>query len=563
MRYGHRLLLPLTLTGILLGSGCNTADAGPDRQVLNPYSSVDWDDHVPIHSMTHYHAARGDWQHALPANRNLGQHGTGTRGHVQEAYDMGFRHLVFNNYYPAAPLHPIPEEWMRDYPDATFSPNAEHASYVDTGLHANSLGSLFRSGYGHQVDVSQVDGSPFLYTFDDVNDYDPDRPWTSVYRLDVRVEGPDDPEARVSIHGAELVDRQSLEPLPNGAVEGHDVACEDEACHTQFEQIWVRSSGQSIEVRLEYDDSVGEVAQFRLMQGTNRPWRQVMGAILDGEQPEEGDADGLLYPDGGGITLNHPGEPTADPYLEMLDFDERVLGMEVWNDRRWFGVEDEAPHDRYYRNWNDVLATGRRAWGFFSKDHRHYGRGRNVLLVPPLDGLDHEERERVLLRAYRQGEFFGLLGASHVDADGNVAAPYDHSDFRFTRIEVVPTGSSDGTLHVEVAGNDMDRRPQVAVRFMTEEGAEAIFHGPSGEFPLVREDGTRPVFVRVEAFALPTRHADERPISLEEMAAAHVYEIARLHDRVGHVHPNLVDEPGEEPIPIADMIFSQAIRIPR
>ncbi len=39
---------------------------------------------------------------------------------------------------------------------------------------------------------------------------------------------------------------------------------------------------------------------------------------------------GLIDPEGGGITLNHPGGK-MDTYLEMLDFDSRVLGLEVWN----------------------------------------------------------------------------------------------------------------------------------------------------------------------------------------------------------------------------------------
>ncbi|HCN78573.1 MAG TPA: hypothetical protein DIT13_15435 [Verrucomicrobiales bacterium] len=60
--------------------------------------------------------------------------------------------------------------------------------------------------------------------------------------------------------------------------------------------------------------------QYRLMQGTNRPWRDVFREAFEK----------LQHPDGGGMTLNHPTGKLAD-YLPMLDFDPRVLGIEVWS----------------------------------------------------------------------------------------------------------------------------------------------------------------------------------------------------------------------------------------
>ena len=109
----------------------------------------------------------------------------------------------------------------------------------------------------------------------------------------------------------------------------------------------------------------------------------------------------LQYPDGGGITLNHPVYPSADPesiynFMEMLDYDERVLGIEIYN----------SGSLRHLSSWDTILSTGRRCWGFAVIDW--YGPkieatyGSNILLVPALTEED-------CLRAYRNGEFYAQL----------------------------------------------------------------------------------------------------------------------------------------------------------
>lgn len=527
---------------------CASPAAAPDPVIHNPYAGVDWETTTFVHSMSHYHSGRP------PEQR-------------QEAYDMGLRHLAFTNYYPAAPLYPADPEWQRQFPDATFSPNSEHASFIDSDVHANALGSLFRSGYGHPVhalpdavDPASIEGAPLVYTFDDVNTFDPAQPWLGIYRLDLTVAGERDPNAKVTVRGGERVEWGTFETVGDGGVEIHPVACSDSGCTTRSEQIYLRSLGSAIEVTVDYDAEVGQVRQFRLMQGSNRPWRQVFRGILDGDTTAQGETRGLLYPDGGGITINHPGQDSIDQYIEMLDFDPRVLGIEVWNDRRWFGVQDEPPHDRYYQHWDDLLATGRRAYGFFVKDHRRYGQGRNVLLVPALEGLPADQRERALLRAYRQGTFFGLMGASAVDGEGRVAFPYDRSDFRFSKIVVEDGPNGRPALRVAVTGND-EERPELVLRFISDRGIESVHRTAEAVLPLVDADGSHPVYVRVEAFALPRTHLQGQPLDADSMAHESVYEIARIHDRLGHVHPNRVDARGQEPIPVADMIFSQAVRL--
>lgn len=103
--------------------------------------------------------------------------------------------------------------------------------------------------------------------------------------------------------------------------------------------------------------------------------------------------DGLIVPDGGGVTINHPTWTNLgrEFILEMLDFDPRVLGIEV------------LEHCRNSENyWDWVLSTGRQCYGFFVPDWgiKEEVFGVNVLLVP-------ERTVEACLRAYRRGEFYG------------------------------------------------------------------------------------------------------------------------------------------------------------
>jgi len=106
----------------------------------------------------------------------------------------------------------------------------------------------------------------------------------------------------------------------------------------------------------------------------------------------------LMFPDGGGVTINHPtwSNLRREFILEMLDHDPRILGLEA---KEGGGRNSE-------RYWDWVLATGRQCYGFFvpdwAVDIRDFGA--NILLVPEL--TVHE-----CLKAYRQGNFYGSLHA--------------------------------------------------------------------------------------------------------------------------------------------------------
>ena len=209
----------------------------------------------------------------------------------------------------------------------------------------------------------------------------------------------------------------------------------------------------------------------------------------------------------------------------------------------------------YYRHWNAILATGRRCFGFFVKDHGH-PRGRNVLVLPNKAGRAREEREHDALRAYRNGCFFGSLGAIAVDKAGAPCMPYDYSEFRFSRI-VVRRNDTGKPLGIEAAvdGADKTKRPNTQIRFVTDAGVALVANGKTAffEFPRDANGAITCKYVRVEAFAYPDKDNDGESLSAEAVASMNVYEISRLHDRKG-----TSPVPG---VPIADMIFSQPIRI--
>ena len=120
--------------------------------------------------------------------------------------------------------------------------------------------------------------------------------------------------------------------------------------------------------------------------GSGENWRKAIDRMLAA----------LIFPDGGGVTVNHPKWSAYDRefMLKLLDYDPRVLGIEV--------IEGGAGNCESYWDW--VLATGRQCFGFFVPDHsirRPDGSfGVNVLLTP-------ERTVQACLRAYRQGNFYG------------------------------------------------------------------------------------------------------------------------------------------------------------
>lgn len=539
-------LAGLPAAGMTLPGRAESRDAGEDLD--DPYAEVDWDRCAFLHSMSHQHQGQSD------RSRDLFR-------------EMGYRHFAFSNYYPSAPT-PLPEEYAAAHPGLIGSPNAEHHSFLDSSLHSNALGSLLATGYGSSVGSDEWNAIPLVHRFEGLRPFDEARPWLGVYRLDLRLElvkdGTEDTAtAALTVEGAtECVFRDHFPD--RGAVRERPLAAGN---HT----IYLRAGSPSIGIRLDYDRAKLSMAQCRLMQGSNRPWRDVFLAALDGETADGRREGGLAFADGGGITLNHP-TGALDQYAEMLDFDPRVLGIEVWNQLTsgfgtagGFYAQGPGPSLHFYRLWDDLLRTGRRCWGFFVKDHNTYGRGRNVLLVPAPDGLPTTEQEAAALRAYRRGAFFGSVAALATNESGEVVPPYDRSDFRFSRL-VVRRDAEGRPVAIEaaVAGNDPDKRPQIQIRFVTDEGVAAVVDGPQAKFPLKRDGKGRlaPAFVRVEAFAYPRTHRRGEPLTAETVRGLNVHDISLLHDHMAQRGPNFFGGPQElrAPVPIVDMIFSQPFR---
>lgn len=549
-RRGTRTIRFTVLCALVLG-GLVSASAASHAEVSdNPFANVDWNTVHYLHSMSHQHHGR------TAANR-------------LELYEMGFRHFAFSLYYPSHPTYPLPDN-LAQYNDAIGAPNAEQHSASDTeySMHFNTLGSFYSTGYGHhrQSNPLTFRDNPVDHAYTDLNLYDPDgeTPGEGIYFLDInlnRQDGADETAiAKLTVEGGLEFNSRTFETVGTGEINARELPGDFSR------RIYFKVVDQPVTLRLEYESEQIRVRYMDVRQGLYRPWRQAFAEALDGERTDEEDRpiQGLQYPDAGGITLNHPVEKSIDTYVEMLDFDERVLGIEVWNHRSGFGVENDSPHLRYYRHWDDILRTGRRCLAFFVKDHRWRGQGRNVLLVPNPAERTREQRERDALVAYRQGAFFGLLGAIAVDDDGNPMSPWDQSEFRFARIEVEENEGGDPVaVNVSVDGQDAELRPNVQIRFVTEEGIVKVAdgnHSARYELPSGADGEIACRYVRIEAFAYPATHLQGEPLRAGMISEMDVFEISRLHDYRGDSHTNAFDEPGDERIPIVDMIFSQAIR---
>ncbi len=496
------------------------ADAGG---LDNPYAGVDWETVECLHSMSHQH---GEWSD------------------LRTLWDMGFRHFPLSNYYPSRPRYPIPDEVLREYPEALGAPNAEHHGGTDNTIHWNALGSFYVTGSGRSWSVPREAPASVEHVFSNLTVFDPGSPvpGEGIYRLEARLAAPPgrDAAAILTVEGATAVHPGTFEPVGDGRIAGRRITAQ------AAKGILLRADADRMRVCLAGDPADTRVTHVGLMQGTHRPWRQAFREALDGTRTDGSGrpVEGLLDPQGGGITINHPHGGTA-ALAAMLDFDPRVLGIEVWNSHVDFG---RAGSLRCYRLWDELLASGRRCLGFFVKDHFTFRQGRNVLLVPPAAGRPREDRERDALRAYRRGAFFGLLGAMATNAAGAPCQPYDHSPFRFTRLALSEaSGGAPRTLEVAVAGADAVRRPVLQIRFVTDQGIVQRTDGQTrAVFPIPA--GCR--YVRVEAFACPAACGGVS-LTPERLGAMTVGEIADLHDR---------RDAGERPIPVADMIFSQPIR---
>lgn len=161
--------------------------------------------------------------------------------------------------------------------------------------------------------------------------------------------------------------------------------------------------------------------------------------------------DELLYSDGGGLTLNHPTWTYnqnlffMDIFCYLLDLDERVLGIEIFNTATW---DTEL--------WDYILITGRRCWGFAVPDHFHKShanwRGRNVLIVP-------EKTQHECAKAFRNGNMYCKL---------------KNTELMFTNISL-----DNGILNVSVNGPALIRVIGDGCALLESENAQSISYDTS------------------------------------------------------------------------------------
>lgn len=125
--------------------------------------------------------------------------------------------------------------------------------------------------------------------------------------------------------------------------------------------------------------------------GVRLPWREGFDRILDS----------MIVPDGGGITINHPASShlPMDVILEMLDYDPKVLGIEVFNHNDSVDFSSSAEP-----LWDAILSTGRQCFGFFVEDHNLDRKWKGKIIIAA-----KERTAESCLRAIRQGNFYGAM----------------------------------------------------------------------------------------------------------------------------------------------------------
>lgn len=171
----------------------------------------------------------------------------------------------------------------------------------------------------------------------------------------------------------------------------------------------------------------------------------------------------LQFENGGGITINHS---LRENYTkEFLDYDDRVLGMEIYNNTvergKAGGYEDI--HLDYLNVWDKILSTGRRCYGFSVIDWPNED-------LKPLYGsnivLSDEFTEKALLESYRKGSFYTIVKDVGLRFDNIVA--------------------TDDSISVSVNKNAI-------LRFHTEKGVAKEVKGTSATYQ-IKEN---PTFIRI------------------------------------------------------------------
>jgi hypothetical protein len=389
---------------------------GRALQIDNPYERVDWSKSQQIASATHIHIAN------------------------QEKLDrvcsvFKLKHIPLSNYYPSAPWYP-PEK-MRQNQYRVSQP----------------WGVVFHSTPGDRATGKFIEG-PLDWNkiiMDPKTGWYNELPPEKKSQLPFKVGGPvftNIPEGLIFSPNAE---HHGFTNAPTRAT--HVNAVGSLFCSGTFD------------ARDEF-----LLASHGYSSGMGQTWEVGFKNIIDR----------LLFSDGGGITVNHPvwSGLKSEQVSQLLDFDPRVLGIEVYNDSSGMGNPNRGWS---LQVWDEILKTGRSCLGFFTPDHG-LGRGKNVLLVP-------EFNERECLRAYRQGAFFGSV-------------KNETSELRFTNITI----ENDRLI--------AETNEKVTLKVYTNKGVESpVGNGNIYEYKLPLRNGQSDInYLRIQAWNSTSDQIFSQPI---------------------------------------------------
>ncbi len=197
--------------------------------------------------------------------------------------------------------------------------------------------------------------------------------------------------------------------------------------------------------------------------GSGQPWRTAVDRIIEK----------LIYPDGGGITINHPAWTKLEYklMLDILDYDPRVLGIEVYNQ----GSATATPEIVWSEPWWDhALSTGRQCFGFFVPDWG-YTKGVNILLAK-------EKTVHECLKAYREGRWYGaIIGCgklvfNHVNFDGNTltAATDKPAKFQVVTKQGISLETTGLSMTFNIPEQDKQKLGYARIKAYATDGSEEI-----------------------------------------------------------------------------------------
>ncbi len=361
--------------------------------------------HAAERSVNPYAAV--DWHNSQQILTSTHMHGRTQRTH-DRVYQRDVRFVTYSNYYPSIPHYPISEGKFDHYWSSITDGMRKHGKVIDDPRNLQEI--ILDPVTGWQGEVAP--------------------------KLQAKL-------FRAPLHTTKHTHPKGLIQAPN-------------AEHYSFKSVPLHMSSPGSMFSSGHFDSSNKyrLSEHGYSRGVGMPWPMVFDQVIEK----------LIYKDGGGVIINHPGRShlSIEQITGFLDFDPRVLGIEIYNSG-WSWTEDL---------WNDVLRTGRQAYGFFVPDHGAQFHddwvGVNVLLVPELTA-------RECLKAYRQGHFYGAIKGKGL---------------KFTEIK-----ATDEKITVVT-----DKAQKI--EFITEKGIVKTIHANEATFvlPVAKDGGVDVTFVRIRAF---------------------------------------------------------------